>query len=164
MQLHHFGDYLEINWSGIDTSSSLSFETGGLIRQRGASAFFARVEVASSSLILSLVKGSMLDGSLENNFQMRKPNPKLRSTIEKFFKINKTIQKNRQSINLWETCMAIRHSEVRVWLGLTVGWGCQKRNQWSIFLVLAANTVRIMDVLPAGAKVMSAMMYPFPNK
>ena len=54
--------------------------------------------------------------------------------------------------------------EVRVWLGLTVGWGCQKRNQWSIFLVLAANTVRIMDVLPAGAKVMSAMMYPFPNK
>ena len=45
-----------------------------------------------------------------------------------------------------------------------VGWGCQKRNQWSIFLVLAANTVRIMDVLPAGAKVMSAMMYPFPNK
>lgn len=114
MQLHHFGDYLEINWSGIDTSSSLSFETGGLIRQRGASAFFARVEVASSSLILSLVKGSMLDGSLENNFQMRKPNPKLRSTIEIIFKINKTIQKNRQSINLWETCMAIRHSEVRV--------------------------------------------------
>ena len=76
--LHHFVDYSEINWSGIDTSSSLSFETGGLIRQRerGASAFFARVEVASSSLILSLVKGSMLDGSLENNFRMYKPNPK----------------------------------------------------------------------------------------
>ena len=75
----------------------------------------------------------------------------------------------KQAVNqyfgeMYGTYLEFRHSEVRVWLGLTVGWGCQKRNQWSIFLVLAANTVRIMDVLPAGAKVMSAMMYPFPNK